>query len=117
MPIGEINPFIFIWIGIGAFGSLWLLIHPSSWRALYIGWRGIWGLKIDPESPVLSDTVLRIYGICLAAFVAIGAFIFIGQEKDRWEQEQAQKQYDPNQALEDFFDSLPDNQSSDSAEQ
>ena len=117
MPLSEVHPFLFVWIGIGAIGSLWLLIHPSSWRAFYIGWRGAWGLVVDPKSPILSNTALRLYGVFLAIFVSVGAYIFIGQEAARWEEEQKQQERDPHQVLDDLMESFRNNHPDDHAQE
>ncbi|MEM6259156.1 MAG: hypothetical protein AAGI37_12765 [Planctomycetota bacterium] len=117
MPIDEMSPFIFVWIGVGVIGSLWLLVHPASWRSMYIGWRGAFGLVIDPQSPILSNTALRFYGVFVAVFVSSGGYIFIQQELDRWQQEQVQQEYDPQHTVDEMIESIREMRRQEHAEQ
>lgn len=74
-----VEPFLIIWIAIGTVQAMLLLLFPAAARTLYIDWKELWGLRIDPESPILSDGALRIFGVLTLVIVIVGAALFSTQ--------------------------------------
>jgi len=59
--------------------GLVMLMFPAAAREIYIAWRGMWGLIISPDSPMLSNPVIRFFGL-LSLGMAVAVPLLISQE-------------------------------------
>ncbi len=95
MPSEGMDPFLILWIVVGGIQALMLLGFPSAARAIYIGWKGVWGLNIDPQSPILSNIALRFFGLLTLALVIFGAVMFTQADNEHHQEERRQhEQFD-----------------------
>ena len=92
MQSAGMHPFLILWIVVGGIQALMLLAFPSAFRAIYIGWNGAWGLKIDPKSPILSNIALRFFGVLTLALVIFVVVMVTQADSERLQEEQRQQE-------------------------
>ena len=93
MSFDRVEPFLLVWIAVGSTQAILLLFFPAVARSLYVGWQGVWGLRVDPESPILSNGALRFFGVLTMALVIFGASMFMrgGQKRPRQDRQEWQQ--------------------------
>ena len=73
----NVRPLFILWVAIGGCQTILCLLFPRTARDIYVGWKGMWGLNIDPASPMLSDVAMRFFGVLTAALVTFGVFMML----------------------------------------
>jgi hypothetical protein len=76
----NVKLFFVLWVVIGVCQTVLLLLFPATARKIHIGWKSMWGINIDPDSPMLSNAALRFFGVLTAVLVTVGVFIMLAWE-------------------------------------
>lgn len=74
LPVG----FLMLWVTLGAIQATLFLFFPSRAREIYVWWKGIGGLRVDPTSPMLSDAAFRFFGVLTVGLVILVVLVVEG---------------------------------------